>query len=639
MTDNGIASIVRSLAEGVDPGRVLRDVAQEAMNRTATSSVLLAAMLEGELTPIVAIGPPHPAMVEAGQEAQASGRPVRRSDPALGLEALAVPVRRRGAVVAVLAVAGPGGALQAGALTAVADCAALALAARPAVSVLTGVGASDGGLALAEALVALASARTRDQVIAAALEVAAQRYGARAGFVCLPTGPGGVEVVGWRGLDRERLGAASRHPGFTRLVSGTALVVVPPTDPAVAQLTAGAEFAICLPLESDVGATPRSCGGDTPSSPDGPGALVLLVPEEPDAAGRRALEVLKGALSASLRAAHSAETAGAADIRLASLVHTVADPVLMVDVAGRFTALNAAAAELFALSDSFEVGRAARGRLGHPALEKLLLDDGAGGPGDAAEVVLGRPTPRRFVPAARSLPGGGRVLMLRPARAGVPAGRETDEAAAGLGRALRRPLAAITNLAGVAVASGGDWESARKGILAEAARLEALADQLALLTPDTPGAATVSVRAEALDVVAVASAVVGGLAAAAQGRSVTMTGPPRLEARADRRLLERVLEPLLDNALRYSDGSVTVEVADRGETFEVAVVDTGPGIFSGDIPGLFERYHPLDGSPVRRGAGISLYTCRRLIELMGGRLWCDSRLGVGSRFAFRLPSF
>ena len=118
-----------------------------------------------------------------------------------------------------------------------------------------------------------------------------------------------------------------------------------------------------------------------------------------------------------------------------------------------------------------------------------------------------------------------------------------------------------------------------------------------------------------------------------------MTGPPRLEARADRRLLERVLEPLLDNALRYSDGSVTVEVADRGETFEVAVVDTGPGIFSGDIPGLFERYHPLDGSPVRRGAGISLYTCRRLIELMGGRLWCDSRLGVGSRFAFRLPSF
>ena len=118
-----------------------------------------------------------------------------------------------------------------------------------------------------------------------------------------------------------------------------------------------------------------------------------------------------------------------------------------------------------------------------------------------------------------------------------------------------------------------------------------------------------------------------------------MTGPPRLEARADRRLLERVLEPLLDNALRYSDGSVTVEVADRGETFEVAVVDTGPGIFSGDVPGLFERYHPSTARPSAGAPEYSLYTCRRLIELMGGRLWCDSRLGVGSRFASRLPSF
>ena len=99
-----------------------------------------------------------------------------------------------------------------------------------------------------------------------------------------------------------------------------------------------------------------------------------------------------------------------------------------------------------------------------------------------------------------------------------------------------------------------------------------------------------------------------------------------------------MLDPLLDNVLRYSDGPVTVEVADRGETFEIAVVDSGSGNFSGDIPGLFERYHPLDGSPVRRGAGISLYTCRRLVELTGGRLWCDSRLGVGSRFALRLPS-
>src|SRR5260221_7855175 len=112
MTDNGFASIVRSLAEGVDPGRVLRDVANQALTATQTSHLLLAAMLEGQLTPLVAIGSPHPVLFDAGQAAFSTGGPARRSDPALGLAALAVPVRHRGGVIAALAVAGadPGGA-------------------------------------------------------------------------------------------------------------------------------------------------------------------------------------------------------------------------------------------------------------------------------------------------------------------------------------------------------------------------------------------------------------------------------------------------------------------------------------------------------------------------------------------------
>jgi len=163
-----------------------------------------------------------------------------------------------------------------------------------------------------------------------------------------------------------------------------------------------------------------------------------------------------------------------------------------------------------------------------------------------------------------------------------------------------------------------------------------VADQLALLSADGQEAASVAVRPERLDAVAAVGMLVAGRRAAHPDRDLAVTGPAQLDVLVDRRLLERLVDPLLDNALRWSDGPVTVEIADRGETFEVAVVDAGPGIFSGDIPGLFERFHPLDGSPARRG-GISLYTGRRLAELMGGRLWCDSRLGIGSRFAVRLP--
>ena len=627
MTDNGIASIVRALAEGVDPGRVLREVAQVALRHTATSHVLLAAMLEGQLTPIVAIGSPHPVLIEAAQEAFGQGQPVRRSDPAVHLAAVAVPVRHRGLVVAALAVAGtPEHArapLDPEALDILADCAALALAARPVASALSG-GRDEDSLALVEALTTVAAATTTDEVVTAALDVAAARFGARAGFVCLPTGPDGVEVVGWRGIDRDRLGTASRHPRFTTLISGSDVAVVPPTDPVVAQLTAGAEFAVSLPVAA----------GE-------PGALVLLVTEAPDAAGCRALGALGAQVASGLRTARSGAAVEAAGAQLTTLIHALPDPALAVDGAGRFSVLNAAAAELFALSDSFEIGRPARGRLGHPGIEGLLLGAGTGGFGEGSEVVLGRPTPRRFVASTRSLGAGGRVMFLRSAGAAAPAVRETDALAATLGRALRDPLATITSLAsagaaGAGLATGSDWDVARKGILAEAARLEAVADQLTLLSPNGQGPA-VTVRAEPCDVVAVAALAVAGHRAAAPGRDLTIAGPPRLPVIADRRLLERVLDPLLDNALRYSDGPVTVEIADRGETFEVAVVDAGPGIFSGDIPGLFERYHPLDGSPVRQGAGIGLYTCRRLVELMGGRIWCDSRLGVGSRFALRLP--
>ena len=627
MTDNGIASIVRTLAEGVDPGRVLREVAQVALRHTATSHVLLAAMLEGQLTPIVAIGSPHSVLFEAAQEAYGQGRAVRRSDPTVHLAAVATPVRHQGQVVAALAVAGtPDGTrpLQPEALTTLADCAALALAARPVAGVLS-AGHGDDGLALAVDLAGIAGATTTDGVVAAALEVAAAHFGARAGFVCLPTGPDGVEVLGWRGLDRDRLGAASRHPRFTGLISGPDMVVASPTDPVVAQLSAGAEFAIGLPVAAGQ-----------------PGAVVLLVAEAPDAGGRQALAALQAQVAAALRTTQTAAAVEAAGAQLATVIHSLPDPALAVDAAGRFRVLNAAAAELFTLSDSFEIGRPARGRLGHPGLEALLLDNGTDGFTEGSELVLGRPTPRRFVATTRSLGAGGRILFLRSmATAAAPAARETDALAAALGRALRDPLATITSLAsagpaGGGLASGGDWDVARKAILAEAARLEAVADQLTLLSPNGHGPA-VSVRAEPCDVVAVAAMVVATHRAAAPGRNLAIAGPARLPAVTDRRLLERVLDPLLDNALRYSDGPVTVEIADRGETFEVAVVDAGPGIFSGDIPGLFERYHPLDGSPVRQGAGIGLYTCRRLVELLGGRIWCDSRLGIGSRFAIRLP--
>lgn len=610
MTDDRIASIVRALAERVDPGRLLRDVVAAATERAVTEHGMLVGLLGDRVTPLVASGAPHSALLEAAGQAAATGAPARRSDPALGLEAVAVPVREGPRVIAALGVAGAPGGLDPAVLVPFADCAALALAARPG-----GTGFATG-VSLAEALAAIAGQVDRDGVLRAALEAAESCFDAPRAFVCLLE-DGVAEVARYRGLERDRLAAAARHPDFARLVSGVSLCVVPPTDPVVGRLTEGAEFAVCLPLDPGV---PR-------------GAVVVLVPEEPGADRLAAFEAYRRQVAAALRASELALALRGAEERITAVVRAIPDPVLAVDAAGCFTALNAAAAELFALCEPFEVGRPARGRLGHPELEALLLGE-ADGPGvrgvpgiTEAEVTLGRPQPRRWRAFARRLGPSGRLLVLTEVTGARRGEREESEFVTAVGRELRRPLAAIREVLGAASVP----EAALAAIGEEAGRLEALADQLALL-----GGGEITVRPEPADVVNLVGAVVAEFRALHPGRGLIVTAQP-VQTAVDRPLFERALRPLLDNALRYSDGPVAVEVADRGGSFEVAVVDAGPGIFSGDLPGLFERFHPLDGSPARRGAGLGLYTCRRLIEAMGGRIWCDSRLGVGSRFAFRLP--
>jgi signal transduction histidine kinase len=107
----------------------------------------------------------------------------------------------------------------------------------------------------------------------------------------------------------------------------------------------------------------------------------------------------------------------------------------------------------------------------------------------------------------------------------------------------------------------------------------------------------------------------------------------------DLALVRRAIAHLLDNALKHSTDDVVVEVAVRDDEIEVAVVDQGDGIYSGDLDHLFSRFHQVDGTSTREtgGTGLGLYIARRVVEAHGGRIWATSRLGRGSRFCFTLP--
>jgi PAS domain S-box-containing protein len=109
--------------------------------------------------------------------------------------------------------------------------------------------------------------------------------------------------------------------------------------------------------------------------------------------------------------------------------------------------------------------------------------------------------------------------------------------------------------------------------------------------------------------------------------------------------LRQVLLNLLGNAIKFTEsGEVTLRVMpDANPSVPTAlrftVSDTGIGIPSEKLGRVFERFTQADSSTTRRfgGSGLGLTISRRLVELMGGRIWVESEVGKGSVFAFAVP--
>ena len=102
--------------------------------------------------------------------------------------------------------------------------------------------------------------------------------------------------------------------------------------------------------------------------------------------------------------------------------------------------------------------------------------------------------------------------------------------------------------------------------------------------------------------------------------------------------VKQVLLNLANNALKFTaHGSVTLRAARGGDALLFSVIDTGPGIPEGSQARLFQRFEQEESPQRRAGSGLGLAICRELVEMMGGSIELQSRLGHGSSFLVRLP--
>jgi signal transduction histidine kinase len=110
---------------------------------------------------------------------------------------------------------------------------------------------------------------------------------------------------------------------------------------------------------------------------------------------------------------------------------------------------------------------------------------------------------------------------------------------------------------------------------------------------------------------------------------------------SDRQLLGRVIQNLIDNALKYSPEGASCELGARveGDNLVFWVTDQGIGIPTEQVDRIFDRFYQVDSSSTRshRGAGLGLSLVADLMDHLGGTIAVDSMEGIGSTFTVTLP--
>ncbi len=110
---------------------------------------------------------------------------------------------------------------------------------------------------------------------------------------------------------------------------------------------------------------------------------------------------------------------------------------------------------------------------------------------------------------------------------------------------------------------------------------------------------------------------------------------------SNKSMLFQVFQNLISNALKYSDSErepqIDISVKDEGEHYLFQVKDNGLGIreeYLDKIFALFSRLHTRDKIP---GTGLGLAIVKKIVEKLGGEIWVNSTVGVGSIFSFKIP--
>ena len=309
-----------------------------------------------------------------------------------------------------------------------------------------------------------------------------------------------------------------------------------------------------------------------------------------------------------------------------------------------FLLLTAACALLLAIVVSFVLAR----RFTTP-LRRLT---------DAARALADGDLARR-VPADRARTGGAEITELsrqfntmaeqvEETMEVIRRDRDTGrEFLADVSHELRTPLAALRTFNELLRERAGNDVAARTEFLEASAqqieRLDWLAQNLLELSKLDSGLIRLDLRPD--DLRAAILSAVEQAQVSAQRRGLTLTAElpeTPLLTRHDPQRLGQVLTNLIGNALKFTPrgGSVRVVLSSHQRGARIEVIDTGVGIEATELTRVFDRFYRGSRANEARGSGsgLGLAIVRSVVEMHGGRVMVESRVGSGSTFTVTLPA-
>jgi signal transduction histidine kinase len=202
---------------------------------------------------------------------------------------------------------------------------------------------------------------------------------------------------------------------------------------------------------------------------------------------------------------------------------------------------------------------------------------------------------------------------------------------------LRTPLAKLMAEAELALRrerSESDYRESLQAVLANAQQIERIVETLVSAAQHDAQPQGVANAAD------VAEAVVAAHSHDAESRGVALElvdTPERVRVGVDQDLAERILHPVVENALRYGHGKVQVRVTRNGSSVLFAVDDDGPGVLPDEYESIFEpAVRGSAGRSSHNGAGLGLALSRRLARAVSGDV--EAHPGASGHFVVRLPA-